>query len=107
MNKNIMEIIENFSNDTKRLLQDNLIAEYLFGSFARNKETEFSDIDILIIVKHFDYKIRRKISALSSDYSLTQSIYISPIIKDLQIWKKNKEYNTLFYQEIQRDGIKL
>ncbi len=50
------KIVRNFSNDTKRLLKDNLIAEYLFGSAARGDNNEYSDIDILIIVSQFDYK---------------------------------------------------
>lgn len=107
MNKDITKIIKNFSNDTKKILKDNLIAEYLFGSFAINESTESSDIDILIIVKNFDYHIRKAISSLSSDYSLDKNIFISPIIKDIIIWEKNKEYKTLFYKELQRDGIKL
>ncbi len=107
MNKDITKIIKNFSNDTKKILKDNLIAEYLFGSFARNESTESSDIDILIIVKKSDYHIRNAISSLSSDYSLDKNVFFSAILKDIKIWEKNKKYKTLFYKELQRDGIKL
>jgi predicted nucleotidyltransferase len=107
MNKSIERIVNNFSNDTKKLLKDNLIAEYLFGSTARAENKELSDIDILIIVKQFDYKLREALSSLSSEYSINHGLYISPILKDKNSWQKNKIHQTLFYQEIQRDGIRL
>ena len=107
MNPQIPNIIQEFVNDTKQLLKDNLIKEYLFGSYARNEQSELSDIDILIIVKEFNTILRREISSLSSNYSLDKGVVISPIIKDINIWEKNKKYNTLFYSEISKYGIEL
>ena len=107
MDKKIQKIINDFSEETKQLLKDNLIAEYLFGSASREEYSELSDIDILIIVKRFDYKLRAALSELASDYSLNYDTYISPILKDEKLWEKNKKYNTLFYQEVQQDGIRL
>ena len=88
MNKSIERIVNNFSNDTKNLLKDNLIAEYLFSSTARAENKELSDIDILIIVKQVDYKLREALSSLSSEYSINHGLYIYPILKDKNIWKK-------------------
>jgi len=107
MNQAVEKIIKNFSDETKEILSDNLVAEYLFGSMARNEADEFSDIDILIIVKQFDYQIRKELSRLSSEYSISHGVCISPIIKDLKIWEQNEFYKTLFYREIQRDGVRL
>ncbi len=100
-------IIKNFSDETRRILRDNLVAQYLFGSVARNDASKFSDIDILIIVKHFDYQIRKELSRLSSKYSISHGVCISPIIKDVKSWEQNKFYKTLFYDEIQRDSVRL
>jgi predicted nucleotidyltransferase len=107
MNQTVENIIKSFSDETKIILRDNLVAEYLFGSMARNEAEEFSDIDILIIVKHFDYQLRKELSKLSSKYSISHDVCISPIIKDLKIWEQNEFYQTLFYQEIQRDSVRL
>jgi predicted nucleotidyltransferase len=62
MNKEIEQIIKEFSEDTQRILQDNLVAEYLFGSTARDEAGKYSDIDILIIVQQFDHQIRKRLS---------------------------------------------
>ena len=107
MTPNISTTIKNFVKESRELLQDNLIAEYLFGSYAKKEQTEVSDIDILLIVKKMNSQIRREISSLASNYSLEDGIIISPIIKDINIWEKNKRYNTLFFSEIERYGIKL
>jgi len=103
----ISRIIRRFAKDTKQVLQENVIAEYLFGSYATNTYTSFSDIDILIIVNTFTPEIRRQMSGLASEYSLEYDVYISPIIKDLQVWNKNKQYQTLFYQEVTQSGVQL
>jgi len=107
MNPTVENIIKNFSDETKVILRDNLVAEYLFGSVARNEAEEDSDIDILIIVKHFDYQLRKELSKLSSKYSISHGVCISPTIKDKKIWEQNEFYQTLFYQEIQRDSVRL
>lgn len=107
MNSEIMNIVNDFVNDTKIILKDNLIAGYLFGSYARNEQNELSDIDVLFIVKVFNSKIRSDISSLSSDYSIEKGIIISPVIKDIDVWNKNKKYETLFFSEIEKHGIKL
>jgi predicted nucleotidyltransferase len=107
MNKEIEQIIKDFSEDTRRILRDNLVAKYLFGSTARDEAGKYSDIDILIIVQQFDHQTRKRLSGLSSEYSINHGIYISPTIKDAEIWEKIKTHQTLFYQEIERDGVRL
>jgi uncharacterized protein len=103
----ISGIIRQFVKDTRQILHENVIEEYLIGSYATNTYTPLSDIDILIIVNSFTPEIRRQMSGLSSDYSLEHNVIISPIIKDSQVWDKNKQYHTLFYREVSEHGIRL
>jgi predicted nucleotidyltransferase len=101
------EIIKAFIKDSKQILKDNLVSGYLFGSYTRSEQTSESDIDILFIVRKFNSKIRNEMSSLSADYSIEQDVIISPIIKDIHVWKRNQKHNTFFYTEIIKDGIKL
>jgi len=103
----ISTIIKNFAKDSKKILRENIVEEYLFGSYANNTYTSLSDIDILIIVNTFTPEIRRLMSGLASDYSLEYDVYISPIIKDSDVWNKNIQFHTLFYQEVIQNGIRL
>ncbi|NOY59254.1 MAG: nucleotidyltransferase domain-containing protein [Calditrichaeota bacterium] len=107
LSTDVRHIIQQFARDTKQLLHENVLEEYLFGSYATNAQTALSDIDILIVVKHLTSEIQRQISGLASDYSLEHDVFISPIIQDIGMWEKNKKYHTLFYQEVMQYGIPL
>ena len=107
MNPHMTKTVQRFVKDTKKILQDNLMVEYLFGSYSKNEQTELSDIDILLIVKRMNPKIRRDVSSLASDYSVEEGVINSPILKDIKIWEKNKKHKTLFYSEIEKYGIEL
>lgn len=103
----VAEIIQQFATDAKNLLKEQVIAEYLFGSYATNTQTSLSDIDILILVNQYTPELQWQMSGLASDYSLEYDLCFSPILQDLQVWKKNQQAQTLFYQEITEHGIHL
>lgn len=103
----VVHIIHRFANESKQILKDNIIEEYLFGSYTTNTYTPHSDIDILILVNTLTPQVRRQISGLASDYMLEYDVFISPIIKEHQIWDKNKIYNSLLYQHVIQYGIQL
>lgn len=103
----IAQMIRRFANDTKQLLHENMIAEYLFGSYATHTETPLSDIDILIIVKDVTPELQWQMGGLASDYSLQYDQCISPLLQDIQVWEKNQHYQTLFYQEVMQHGVRL
>ena len=68
MKDNIRKIIKDFTNESKDILKENFIEEYLFGSYVKNTQTPLSDIDILIIVKSFTPEMQYKISGLALSY---------------------------------------
>lgn len=107
VNPVISQIIRDFVRDTKKLLKDNIISEYLFGSYAVNAEKASSDIDILIIVKHSTPELQWQMGGLASEYSLKYDVCVSPILQDETVWNKNQKYRTLFYKEITGHGILL
>lgn len=80
----------------------------LYGSQARGDSSEGSDIDILVIVDEPNevlYELKKKIWQYTNDISLQQDEVISLILKSLKDY--NKMRNTLFYQNIAKDGIEL
>ena len=50
MKSHIERTIKKFRKDTKALLKDNLIVEYLFGSYAKENANEWSDIEGVSLV---------------------------------------------------------
>jgi len=105
--QHIAKIVKQFAADSKQLLHDTVIGEYLFGSYATNTQTALSDIDILILVNALTPGARQQLSGLASDYSLEHDVYISPVLKDIQVWNENKAHDTLFYQEVVTHGVAL
>lgn len=80
----------------------------LYGSQARGDNTDGSDIDILVIVdepREALYKLKKAIWKYTNDISLQQDEVISLILKNSQDYYKMR--NTLFYQNIAKDGIEL
>ncbi len=81
----------------------------LFGSYAENKQTKFSDIDIMFIVNNIkDKKLRSDIERECSSYQYSHNLKVSPLITDI------KELNTMLKsdelnvgKEIREKGISL
>ena len=80
----------------------------LFGSQTRGDNTAGSDIDILVVVDLSEdelLKVKRAMRNLTSDISLEYDEVVSLIVRT------KKEYETmgqtLFYQNVKRDGITL
>ena len=80
----------------------------LYGSQARGDSVDGSDIDILVIVNEPDESIRGLRKAIwdhTNDISLEQDEVVSLILKSRKDY--NRMINTLFYQNVARDGIEL
>lgn len=103
----VAQVVRQFAAESRQLLKDYLVAEYLFGSYATNTQTPLSDIDILILVSRNAPELQWQISGLASEYSLEYDVCLSPILQDIDVWKKNQQARTLFYQEVTANGIPL
>ena len=101
------QVIQRFASESRQILKDQLVAEYLFGSYATNTQTPLSDIDILILVSEKTPDLQWQMSGLASEYSLAYDLCISPILQDVEVWKGNQQAHTLFYQEVTTHGILL
>jgi uncharacterized protein len=89
------------------LLSDNLVGLWLFGSKARGDFDSDSDIDLLIIVKRLDPKIRWRIRATAADCSLHHDVLFNTHIQVQEEWRKISRYAGTLWREIERDGIPL
>ncbi len=92
-----------------RLLQEkygNKIDQVLlFGSAARGESDEESDLDILIVLKNGNKKLKDEISMASFDLILKNNVILSPIVMDRKSYAWHKKYRDPLYNNIERDGI--
>ncbi|MCX6579549.1 MAG: nucleotidyltransferase domain-containing protein [Candidatus Aminicenantes bacterium] len=81
----------------------------LYGSYARNEQTEFSDIDIAVLIdgeRGNINAIRDKLADIKVDLSLKYDVVISIIVKKYRQYVTRKEF-VPFYAVIEREGISL
>lgn len=104
--REIEPVLKKVRRYLKKVYQDRLVDIILYGSFARNKATIDSDIDIAIILKG-EVKPSKEIDRVSdfiSDTGLEYDELISVLPVSLKMVK-----NSIWplYKGLQREGIRL
>jgi len=79
----------------------------LFGSKARGDSSEYSDIDILLIVTDEDWRFKKSIIEIGSDISLEYDVLLDIRIMSASQWKYLTEIQAGLYQNITREALPL
>jgi predicted nucleotidyltransferase len=94
-----------------RLLQkrfgEQLLDVVLFGSKARGDATPQSDVDVLIILDHPSARDQSDALGLSFDVWMETDIFLSLRMKSSQAWEESAAMQTMFYRNVQQDGVSL
>jgi predicted nucleotidyltransferase len=80
---------------------------YAFGSRVRGDHNEWSDFDVLIIVKNRDPSIENGIIGSFVDEELESGILFTPLIKDSKAFESEKSFKTPFYDNLMKEGLPL
>ncbi len=96
-----------YLNILKKKYEDKIGQVVLFGSAARGESDEESDIDILIVLRNGDNKLRDEISMAAFEIILKNNTILSPIVLDKKTFSWHKRYKDPLYNSIKRDGIDL
>lgn len=87
---------------------DDLVEVILFGSTARGQAEADSDIDLLLLFKRpLTENERREISEYRYNLDLENGTVTQLVIETEEAWNDAVNQVTLFWQEIQREGIRL
>lgn len=78
-----------------------------FGSRARGEGNDDADLDVLVIVDGGDWRLKDAIADESVEPWLMHNALISPITMDQKAFLQLQEWGTLFYRNLERDGIDL
>lgn len=79
----------------------------LFGSKVRGDSTEYSDIDLLLIVTDDNWKFQKSISNISSQISLEYDVLLDVRIISAERWQYLNDIRSGLYQNITRDAVPL
>ena len=103
------DVINEFIWEVKSQLGSHIQQIVLFGSYARNYESEGSDIDILLLVDYSDAEIKEiqySIYDVAFELEMATGKDISPVIINIEQFRYWKD--TLpFYRNIKREGVVL
>lgn len=96
-------ILLSLKADLKAYLGDKMGELILFGSRSRGDFTEYSDIDLLILIERsLTRDEKRKVDDLMASYSLKHDIVISGLIYPAKTYHS---FNTPFLLNIKKEGI--
>jgi len=105
MQNTINHAIEEYVRMVKERWKDQIEHIILFGSVARGEEKEDSDIDLLIVVKKEDFRVRRQM--ISCAYDILQNrgymISVKMLAKDDFMIMKNFS----FLSEVCAEGVRV
>lgn len=107
ISKTEKKALKEFVNELHKRFGDLILETKLFGSKARGENEEFSDIDVFVLVKNFDWDLRFKISEIANDISLKYDVLISDIVFSSDEMNNKVIRATPFIQNIEREGIPL
>ena len=94
-----------------RKLKDALARDFrlvelrLIGSKARGDSSIGSDIDVVIVLKAYDWVKRREIYGVCFDISLEYDVLLSPKLFTEEEFNSTLTRATPFYESIVREGV--
>ena len=107
MPNSIRNIVYTFSFQLRKLLGDKLSKIIMYGSYARGDYHQYSDVDVMILVKMSEEEIKQienTIYDMVFDNQMETGVDISPIIKN----EDQYEYwvDVLpFYRNVRDEGV--
>ena len=99
------EAVGEFVRRVLERYKDKIESIILFGSVARGEAKENSDIDVLIVVKKEDFKLRRALIGVAFDILLETGKDVS--VKVLSKNEFEDRQNFSFLRNIISEGVKL
>lgn len=77
----------------------------IFGSKARGTSTEESDLDLLVIIREGDWRVKDSITQPGYLLALDTNSVPSIIVLTSEEWKSLHRREAPFWQTVQRDGV--
>jgi predicted nucleotidyltransferase len=105
MIKTMESKLEKLKRDIINVIGNKFKMLILFGSYSRGEESDFSDIDLLLIVRESisPYE-KNKINEIIAKFSLENDIVVSCIDYPENIYR---EYNTPFLLNVKGEGYEI
>jgi len=107
LNDTDYQIAKVFLDSLVQHFDSQLAVVILFGSRARGEANPNSDMDFVVVLDDSTIEKQREVRYLAAETWLEYGVYISARVWSFDHWQKLGKMQTLLYQNIQRDGVKL
>ena len=108
MNKtDLTKVLQELTTQIQQLLGDKLTKIVLFGSYARGDNTEWSDVNILVLTNMSPQEnkaIFHELNKIFSRLGLEYDILLSLCLIDKASYDSRKEFHP-FYQNVEKEGV--
>ncbi|MFQ5901913.1 MAG: nucleotidyltransferase domain-containing protein [Thermodesulfobacteriota bacterium] len=101
------EGVKGFIERLKWFLGASLLELRIFGSKVRGDFDRESDIDIFVVIDSDDWHIREAISNIAANVNIGYNCNISPVIYTKKEHEKNRYFQIMLIQEVEREGVSL
>lgn len=105
MRKNEEKAVRELSLLLHKEIGRDLVEIKVFGSKVRGEDSPESDVDVLVILKQSNKKRRDIIADLSFEIGLKYDLFLSTVVYEQDIFYSPLSKETLFYQNVQREGV--
>ena len=105
----IDNISQQISQSYRSVYGDNIVAIYLYGSYARGNYDEESDVDIAAIIRGNRIDLQRKLKQIwdvSADIGLKNDVIVSPTVIPFDEYEEYK-HTLPYYMNIQTEGKRI
>ena len=106
MNQQVRDLTTRFRLGLEAIYHARLKGVFLFGSHARGEASTESDVDLLVVLDHFDRygaEVDRT-SALGAELSLAHAVSISEVFVSERDWLMGQ---TPFLKNVRREALRV
>lgn len=99
----LSEVVEKY----REVIQDKLVEIILFGSYARENQEQYSDIDIMVLIDDSDENLKKfdkLLENINFELTMRYEILVSPVLIKLNIFKAYRDCLP-FYINLLKDGV--
>jgi len=86
---------------------DQVVLVTLFGSKVRGDFDEESDLDVLVVVKDGDWRLRDEVALTAFEPMLEYDVVITSLVIDLEHYQWLRQYRAPLYRNIRAEGLDL
>lgn len=76
----------------------------IYGSKARGTDTPDSDLDVLLLIREGDWRLKRALTAPGYELAIGTDVVPSIQVYTLAEWQRMGERRSVFREAVERDG---